>query len=131
MEVNTNFRLLLWGVSIIQPSSPDEVLGYLKAVLNDDGLLPEIEVMEDYFDKLKKIGYIEQVSKRNNLFSITPQGNEKLPPRLKKLRDKIRIFLLDKCYIQSKLERLASTETEKMSGDSPFLTLRHILKEVP
>lgn len=46
MEVNTNFRLLLWGVSIIQPSSPDEVLGYLKAVLNDDGLLPEIEVME-------------------------------------------------------------------------------------
>lgn len=111
MEVNTNFRLLLWGVSIIQPSSPDEVLGYLKAVLNDDGLLPEIEVMEDYFDKLKKIGYIEQVSKRNNLFSITPQGNEKLPPRLKKLRDKIRIFLLDKCYIQSKLERLASTET--------------------
>lgn len=131
MEVNTNFRLLLWGVSIIQPSSPDEVLGYLKAVLNDDGLLPEIEVMEDYFDKLKKIGYIEQVSKRNNLFSITPQGNEKLPPRLKKLRDKIRIFLLDKCYIQSKLEPLASTETEKMSGDSPFLTLRHILKEVP
>lgn len=131
MEVNTNFRLLLWGLSIIQPSSPEEVSSYLKAVLNDDGLLPDSGVMEDYFVKLKNIGYIEQVSRRNNLFSITPQGNEKLPPKLKKLRDKIRIFLLDKCYTQSKLERLASTETEKMSGDSPFLQLRHISKEVP
>ncbi|HGW4669471.1 hypothetical protein [Klebsiella pneumoniae] len=71
MEVNTNFRLLLWGVSIIQPSSPDEVLGYLKAVLNDDGLLPEIEVMEDYFDKLKKLGILNRF-RREIIYSLLP-----------------------------------------------------------
>jgi hypothetical protein len=131
MEINTNYRLLLWGLSIIQPSSPQEVSNYLRVVLNDNGLLPGAEVMESHFIKLKDIGYIEQVSKRNNLFSVTPQGNEKLPPKLKKLRDKIRIFLLDKCYTQSKLALLASTETEKMGGDSPSLQFRHVLKEVP
>lgn len=131
MEVSANYRLLLWGLSIIQPSTPEEVSNYLKVVLNDNGLLPAADVMEDYFAKLKSIGYVEQVSKRNNLFSVTPQGGERLPPKLKKLRDKIRIFLLDKCYAQSKLEGLASTGTEKMSGGSPFLQFRHFSKEVP
>ncbi|MFV9232432.1 reverse transcriptase domain-containing protein [Citrobacter freundii] len=131
MEESTNYRLIIWGLAIIQPASPFEVMLYLKAVLNDHGLLPDTNKMEEHFVKLSHAGYIENVSKRNNLYSITPQGNERLPPNLKKLRDKIRIFLLDKCHTESKLVTLASTTTENMGGASPSLQLRHTLKEVP
>lgn len=131
MEESTNYRLIIWGLAIIQPASPSEVMLYLKAVLNDNGLLPDTNKMEEHFVKLSHAGYIENVSKRNNLYSITPQGNERLPPNLKKIRDKIRIFLLDKCHMESKLVRLASTTTENMGGVSPSLQFRHNSKEVP
>lgn len=131
MEESTNYRLLVWGLSIIQPASPHEVLNYLNIVLKDDGFLPNKEKVEYYFESLYQIGYIQQVSKRNNLYSITPRGNERLSPALKKLRDKVRIFFLDKCHSVSKLKGLASAVTENMGGVSPSLQLRHVLKEVP
>ncbi|ECC1758275.1 RNA-directed DNA polymerase, partial [Salmonella enterica subsp. arizonae] len=84
-----------------------------------------------YFELLDQLGYIHQVSKRNNLYSLTPRGNERLTPALKRLRDKIRLFMLDNCHSTSKLGVLASTDTENMGGDSPSLQLRHNLKEVP
>lgn len=131
MEESTNYKLLIWGLSVIQPATPNEVLNYLSSTLNDNGLLPESEKMTHYFELLGQHGYIQQVSKRNNLYSSTPRGNERLTPTLKKLRDKIRIFMLDNCHSTSKLGWLASTDTENMGGDSPSLQLRHNSKEVP
>lgn len=131
MEESTNYKLLIWGLSIIQPATPNEVLNYLSVALNDNGLLPKKERMENHFEQLSQIGYIEKVSKRSNLYSVTPRGNERLSPSLKKLRDKLRIFMLDKCYSTSKLRGLASTDTENMGGVSPSLQFRHTSKEVP
>lgn len=131
MEESTNYKLLIWGLSVIQPATPNEVLNYLSSTLNDNGLLPEVERMVHYFELLDRLCYIHQVSKRNNLYSLTPRGNERLTPALKRLRDKIRLFMLDNCYSTSKLGVLASTDTENMGGDSPSLQLRHNSKEVP
>ncbi|EJP1118042.1 RNA-directed DNA polymerase, partial [Salmonella enterica] len=131
MEESTNYKLIIWGLSVIQPATPNEVLNYLTTTLNDNGLLPEVEKMVHYFALLDQHGYIHQVSKRNNLYSLTPRGNERLTPALKKLRDKIRLFMLDNCHSTSKLGVLASTDTENMGGDSPSLLLRHNSKEVP
>ncbi|MBL1165827.1 RNA-directed DNA polymerase, partial [Escherichia coli] len=131
MEESTNYKLIVWGLSVIQPASPNEVLNYLASTLNDNGLLPEVEKMIHYFELLDQHGYIHQVSKRNNLYSLTPKGNERLTPSLKKLRDKIRLFMLDNCHSASKLRVLASTDTENMGGGSPSLQLRHNSKEVP
>lgn len=131
MEESTNYKLLVWGLSVIQPATPNEVLNYLMSTLNDNGLLPDIKKMIHYFELLDQLGYIHQVSKRNNLYSLTPRGNERLTPALKRLRDKIRLFMLDNCHSTSKLGVLASTDTENMGGDSPSLQLRHNLKEVP
>lgn len=131
MEESTNYKLLIWGLSVIQPATPNEVLNYLSSTLNDNGLLPEVEKMIHYFELLDQLGYIHQVSKRNNLYSLTPRGNERLTPALKRLRDKIRLFMLDNCHSTSKLGVLASTDTENMGGDSPSLQLRHNSKEVP
>ncbi|HDZ0476150.1 TPA: RNA-directed DNA polymerase, partial [Klebsiella quasipneumoniae] len=131
MEESTNYKLIIWGLSVIQPASPNEVLNYLTSTLNDNGLLPEVEKMIRYFELLDQHGYINQVSKRNNLYSLTPRGNERLTPALKRLRDKIRLFMLDNCHSTSKLGVLASTDTENMGGDSPSLQLRHNSKEVP
>ncbi|HAT2868357.1 TPA: RNA-directed DNA polymerase [Serratia marcescens] len=131
MEESTNYKLLLWGLSVIQPATPNEVLNYLTSTLNDNGLLPEVERMVHYFELLEQHGYMHQVSRRNNLYSLTPRGNERLTPTLKRLRDKIRLFMLDNCHSISKLGMLASTDTENMDGDSPSLQLRHNSKEVP
>ena len=131
MSNSINFRLLLWANSIIQPATPIEVLYYLRLVLADDGVLPDIESLKQHFKELQKIGYVEVVSVKNDLYSITPSGDEKLSANLKKLRDKLRIFLLDKCHKSTKLGMLASTDTKNMGGGSPSLQLRPYIKEVP
>ncbi|HEI3863302.1 TPA: RNA-directed DNA polymerase, partial [Escherichia coli] len=131
MSNSINFRLLLWANSIIQPASPSETLNYLKLLLADGETLPDIESIRLYFRELQKIGYLEVVSIKNELYSVTPAGEDKLTANLKKLRDKLRIFLLDKCHESTKLETLASTDTKNMGGESPSLQLRPYIKEVP
>nr|WP_232098204.1 reverse transcriptase domain-containing protein [Serratia ureilytica] len=123
--------MLLWANSIIQPASPFEISQYLKIILADDGALPDLEYLKQYFKELQKNGYVEVVSIKNELYSLTPAGEDKLSANLKKLRDKLRIFLLDKCRESSKLETLASTETKNMGGEPPSLQLRPYIKEVP
>ncbi|WP_434747232.1 retron St85 family RNA-directed DNA polymerase [Pantoea sp. Lu_F5_004] len=131
MSISINFRLLLWSTSIVQPANAIEILTYLKLVLKDDGTLPDEASIKQYLKELKEIGYIELTSVKGELYSITPSGDEKLTSNLRHLRDKLRIFMLDKCHKYSKLMLLASTETKNMGGDSPSLKLRHDLKEVP
>ncbi|MEH8451837.1 reverse transcriptase domain-containing protein [Klebsiella pneumoniae] len=131
MSNSINFRLLLWATSIIQPAAPSEILYYLRLILTDDGALPNIDSLKQHLKELHKIGYVELVSIKNELYSITPSGDEKLSANLKKLRDKLRIFLLDKCHKSTKLGVLASTDTKNMDGAPPSLQLRPYIKEVP
>ncbi|MBD9661781.1 reverse transcriptase domain-containing protein [Pantoea sp. PNT03] len=131
MTISINFRLLLWATSIIQPANANEILSYLKLVLKDDDALPDEASIKKYLKELREIGYLELTSVKGELYSITPIGDEKLTANLRQLRDKLRIFMLDKCYKYSKLMLLASTDTKNMGGDSPSLQLRHDLKEVP
>ncbi|HGT5183625.1 RNA-directed DNA polymerase [Escherichia coli] len=126
-----NHELFLWALSVIQPASPLEVISYLSIVLKDNGLLLTKDKTSEYFKALANEGYINQVSRKNNLYSISLNGNEQLTPELKKLRDKLRIYLLDKTRVISKVKGLASTESKKMGGASPSLQLRFVLKEVP
>lgn len=126
-----NHQLFIWGLSVIQPASPEEVGLYLSIILNDNGLLPKNNKINDYFKSLNSSGYIHQVSKKNNLYSVSLGGNKELSSELKKLRDKLRLYLLDKTRVISKVERLASTETKKMGGASPSLQFRRVLKEGP
>lgn len=131
MSNSINFRLLLWANSIIQPATPSEILYYLRLILADDGALPDIDSLKQHLKELQKFGYVELVSIKNELYSITPSGDEKLSANLKKLRDKLRIFLLDKCHKSTKLGVLASTDTKNMDGAPPSLQLRPNIKEVP
>ncbi|MGP8847424.1 retron St85 family RNA-directed DNA polymerase, partial [Enterobacter hormaechei] len=82
---------------------------YLSIILKDNGLLPAKDKINEYFKALASSEYINQVSKKNNLYSISLNGNEQLSPELKKLRDKLRIYLLDKTRVISKVKVLAST----------------------
>ncbi|MDJ44246.1 RNA-directed DNA polymerase, partial [Salmonella enterica] len=111
--------------------APSEILYYLRLILTDDGALPNIDSLKQHLKELHKIGYVELVSIKNELYSITPSGDEKLSANLKKLRDKLRIFLLDKCHKSTKLGLLASTDTKNMDGAPPSLQLRPYIKEVP
>lgn len=126
-----NHKLFIWALSVIQPASPDEVISYLSIILKDNGLLPANDKNNEYFKALANSKYINQVSKKNNLYSVSLNGNEQLSPELKKLRDKLRIYLLDKTRVISKVNALASTESKKMGGASPSSQLRFVLKEVP
>jgi len=128
---NYNHKLFLWGLSVIQPATPGEVFSYISIILRDNGLLPNDERNNEYFKWLDDAGYLHNVSKKNNLYSLSSNGNEQLSSNLKKNRDKVRIYLLDKTRVISKIEGLASTETEKMGGASPSLQFRFVLKEGP
>lgn len=126
-----NHKLFIWALSVIQPASPYEVISYLSIILNDNGVLPAKDKINEYFKALASSEYINQVSKKNNLYSISLNGNEQLSPELKKLRDKLRIYLLDKTRVVSKVKVLASTESKKMGGASPSSQLRFVLKDAP
>jgi hypothetical protein len=131
MTTSINFRLLLWATAVVQPADPLEILNYLRAVLKDSETLPDIESIKTHLKLLKKLGYVDTVSAKYDLYSITLDGDEKLTSTLRKLRDKVRIFLLDKCMKEAKFRGLASTDTTNMGGVSPSLQFRSFIKEVP
>lgn len=127
MSSELNSKVFVWGLGVIQPATPEEVKTFLLFMLSSD---QEIE-----FDlllttqKLIKVGLIRCVSKKNDLYSLTHEGDGFLGNNLRSLKDKERLFLLKS--IRDVSFNVKGASERNMSGVSPLERLRSSTKVSP
>ncbi|TSK07493.1 MAG: RNA-directed DNA polymerase [Geobacter sp.] len=127
MAIAINQNLLLWAVGTIQPANSDEVAGFISHVTQDS--IPE-DIPFFFRDQLRRLaieGLVVQVSQREGLFSLTERGNDRLSSELRRLRDRIRLFLLKKA---KNVRKAPLGDRQQMGGASPSGSEKILLKEV-
>ena len=117
MKVNFNEDILLWTIGVLQPASASDALKFISYIYPEIQPLPLVKEIEQVLSRLRDHGIIARVHGKSRLYSLTYAGNTKLSVKLRRHRDKARLFLLKdtrKCNI------VMSEEGKKESvGDSP------------
>lgn len=89
-----NENIILWGISVLQPASAGDVISFLAAIYPEVNPLPKVHEIEKILEGWKNDGYLIRVHGKSRLYSITYKANKKLTVRLRRNRDKARLFLL-------------------------------------
>ncbi len=117
MSIKFNDQLLLWGLGVIQPASPGEIIGFLQLVYPAVEQWPENKVLGDIFNNWLEKQYVIRLNKKYELYSLTTSANHRMDVKLRRQRDKARITLLRAAYDASLNE---SEEVEQdLDGVSP------------
>jgi len=117
MKVNFNEDILLWAIGVLQPASASDALKFISYIYPEIKPLPLVKEIEQVFSRFKDYGIITRVHGKSRLYSITYEGNAKLSVKLRRHRDKARLFLLRdtrKCNIV-----MSGEEKKESVGDSP------------
>ncbi len=117
MRIRFNQELLLWAIGVLQPASIRDALDLIAEVLPDVAPLPLVKELEPIVSRWRGQGYIARVHGKSRLYSLTATGNHSMPMKLRRQRDKSRLFLL-------KTARAGSVSTsgeaqKKLAGASP------------
>lgn len=94
MRARFNEDLLLWAVATLQPASLGDALAFIREVFPEIRPLPLAKDLEPLIQNRQSEEYVLRVHGKSKLYSITLKGNKKLPIRLRRHRDKTRLFLL-------------------------------------
>jgi hypothetical protein len=117
MKIIFNKDILLWSIGVLQPASASDALKFISYIYPEIKPLPLVKEIEQVFSRFRDHGIIARVHGKSRLYSITYAGNAKLSAKLRRHRDKVRLFLLKdarKCNV------VMSEEGKKESvGDSP------------
>ncbi|WP_137919098.1 reverse transcriptase domain-containing protein [Hydrogenophaga sp. 2FB] len=117
MSVNVNTRLIRLGLGCIQPASADDVSKFLALSLEveEEPISPEaIQIILDEWSSQKDVVCVHL---RQRLYSLTRQGDGRLTPKERHLRDKTRLFLLKELRAAT-LRRPEAEEPEKADVSS-------------
>ena len=108
-----NESLLLWAVGVIQPTSPLEIVQFIEYVTR--GTVPPgtLEGIEQQCQHYTKRGLLRSVSTRHNWFSLTYAGDVSIPKEMRRRRDRMRLFLLKKCW-QSRIHHVGVPRSQKL-----------------
>ena len=128
MKQILNRELVLWALGVIQPASSQDIKTFLSSMYTDSGPLPSLRDFELELERMHRFGWIAQVSKKYELFSLTEKGNHRFPRKLRHLRDKSRLVLLH----AAKNDRFWESEetVQELSGVSPGEDVSSTTKEV-
>lgn len=119
MRARFNEELLLWAIATLQPASVSDALLFIGAIFPDVRPLPTVRELEPLIETWRKDGYLIRVHAKSRLYSVTSRANEKLPIRLRRYRDRVRLFLLKDAH-NARLE--VSGETQQgTAGASPAI----------
>ncbi|MGN3961853.1 retron St85 family RNA-directed DNA polymerase [Burkholderia gladioli] len=89
-----NESLLLWAVGVIQPASPGEVIAFIERVTQSQFPPGVLEGVTAQCSHYVARGLLREVNKRRNWYSLTYEAELRIPKRLRRRRDRIRLFLL-------------------------------------
>lgn len=102
MKVSFNIDLLLWTIGVLQPASASDVLKFIAYIYPEIQPLPLVKDIEQILFGLRNAGLVYRVHGKSRLYSLTYEGSTKIPIKLRRHRDKVRLFLLKdtrKCNI--------------------------------
>lgn len=94
MRQKLNKNIILWGISVLQPASASDVISFIAAIYPEVNPLPKVHEIRHILEEWKTDGYLIRVHGKSKLYSITYKANKKLTVRLRRNRDKARLFLL-------------------------------------
>lgn len=127
MRVTLNENILLWAVAVLQPASARDVRNFISKIYPENSQIPKIKEIEDFFLLWREAGYLQRVHGKSKLYSATSKANLKLSVKLKRSRDKARLFLLKSIRID-RLNASRGREQESV-GESPSKDCSIILQE--
>lgn len=92
--LNASTILLVLGV--IQPASPGEVIGFLNELMPYPGAVPREAEIVKFLKEREKRGHVLRVNVQDGrrLYALTLAGHRYLSVAQRKVRDKLRFFLL-------------------------------------
>jgi len=94
MRAKLNENILLWATSVLQPASARDVGNFISSIYPEILPLPKVHEIEAFLNGWYKEGYLVRVHGKSRLYSVTYKANIKLSVRLRRTRDKARLFLL-------------------------------------
>lgn len=127
MRVRFNEDLLLWAIATLQPASVGDAVCFIEAVFPDVLPLPKVGELEPIIEVWKREKFIVRVHGKSRLYSITIRGNEKLPIRLRRYRDRVRLFLMKSAH--SDRFELSEVAQWSLAGASPAVNGSSDLQE--
>ncbi|MBL7556537.1 MAG: retron St85 family RNA-directed DNA polymerase [Bdellovibrionaceae bacterium] len=117
MSIKFNDQLLFYGLGVIQPATPFEVIEFLRLIYPDITQWPDEEMLNQTFSEWLRLHYVIILNKEYHLLSLTSVANLRMDWKLRKLRDKARLTLLRELYDAS-LNR-SEVAKQDLDGDSP------------
>lgn len=120
MKARFNNELLLWSIATLQPVSVGDALLFIDAIFPEIGPLPNINEFDPLIKSWCEEGYLVRVHGKSRLYSVSNKANEKMPIRLRRYRDRVRIFLLKSAH-DARLE-LSGDAQQELAGDSPAVS---------
>jgi retron-type reverse transcriptase len=109
----------LLAVGVLQPTSAREVYAFVNTVFRSGGKLPPVDDFEDFLRGQLQSGHVLQVRQGPEaLYSLTLHGNHYLPLKIRKLRDKLRMYLLRDAHRRRVIRSPGETD-EGLAGVSP------------
>ncbi|HRQ06002.1 MAG TPA: retron St85 family RNA-directed DNA polymerase [Nitrosomonas halophila] len=127
MRIRFNDDLLLWAIATLQPASVKDAVAFIGEIFPSVNPLPEARDLEPLISGWQAAGYLVRVHGKSRLFSVTRKGNEKLSVRLRRHRDKARLFLLKAAH-GAKFMQSGATQ-RGMAGASPAVNCSGSIQE--
>ena len=117
MQSRLNENILLWAVAVLQPASAADVRTFIASIYPEISPLPNNGEIENIFSSWRQEGYLQRVHGKSRLYSATYKANSKLSIKLRRSRDKARIFLLKSARDVS--QNKSGVREQDSVGDSP------------
>ncbi len=129
MIVKFNEDILIWAIGVLQPASASDALKFISYIYPEIKPLPLVKEIEQVLSGFRDHGIVARVHGKSRLYSLTYAGNAKLSVKLRRHRDKARLFLLRdarKCNIV-----MSGEEKKESVGVSPTPDGSSTLKDLP
>jgi hypothetical protein len=119
MKKIINPQMALFALGVLQPASAREVRGLKKTLFDEAGGLPITKEFSEFLEKQCGAGRVLEVFRNAEPFySLTAQGSYYLPPKLRRNRDKYRMYLLRDSY-RRRFSLSRGGLDEELAGASP------------
>lgn len=128
MKKILNPQTTLFAVGVMQPATAREIGRFLWEAFAEGGDRPAIRELENFLDEQIVLGRVLEFEwEKRRLFSLTRHGNLYMRQDLRKLRDKLRLYLLKKASAAKKYRSRAGGESG-LAGVSPAVDTSRALE---
>ncbi len=129
MKVVFNKNILLWAIGVLQPASASDTLHFISYIFPEITPLPSAREIEQIISQFRVKGHVARVHGKSRLYSLTSAGNKSIPVKLRRHRDKARLFLIKNA--RKNRIQVSGEEIKNLVGDSPTSDSSIVIQEVP